>query len=107
MAQIFPKWTNEIPRLAPPVLTLAGALAIFVVWFSRWWENFADRTVVDGLVNGFAAKCYSFGLGLRTVQTGRIRQYVLFIVLGAIAVFVLISFFGNPAAAVGLNIGTK
>ena len=33
MAQIFPKWTNEIPRLAPPVLTLAGALAIFVVWF--------------------------------------------------------------------------
>ena len=33
MAQIFPRWTNEIPKVAPPVLTVVGAFAIFVVWF--------------------------------------------------------------------------
>jgi hypothetical protein len=36
MALIFPKWTNEIPRVAPPVLTVLGAFAIFVVWY--WWS---------------------------------------------------------------------
>lgn len=33
MAQIFPKWTNEIPKVAPPVLAVVGAFATFVVWF--------------------------------------------------------------------------
>jgi hypothetical protein len=36
MAQIFPKWTNDIPRVAPPVLTVLGGLAIFAIWF--WWS---------------------------------------------------------------------
>jgi hypothetical protein len=33
MAQIFPRWTNEIPRIAPPVLTVLGGVALFVVYF--------------------------------------------------------------------------
>lgn len=33
MALIFPKWTNEIPKVAPPILGLVGAFAVFVVWF--------------------------------------------------------------------------
>ena len=33
MAQIFPRWTNEIPKIAPPVLGVVGAFAVFVVWF--------------------------------------------------------------------------
>lgn len=33
MAQIFPRWTNEIPKVAPPVLTVLGIFAIGVVWF--------------------------------------------------------------------------
>jgi hypothetical protein len=33
------------------------------------------------------------------VQTGRIRQYVMFIIVGAIALFLLISFFLNPSLA--------
>lgn len=36
MALIFPKWTNEIPKVAPPVLGVLGAFATFVVWF--WWS---------------------------------------------------------------------
>jgi hypothetical protein len=33
MALIFPKWTNEIPRVAAPVLTLLSGVVVFVVWF--------------------------------------------------------------------------
>lgn len=33
MAQIFPKWTNEIPKVAPPFLLIGGALVTFGIWF--------------------------------------------------------------------------
>jgi hypothetical protein len=33
MALIFPKWTNELPKVAPPILGVAGGIATFVVWF--------------------------------------------------------------------------
>lgn len=36
MALIFPKWTNDIPKVAPPILLVAVAFATFVVWF--WWS---------------------------------------------------------------------
>lgn len=38
MALIFPKWTNEIPRVAVPVLTVLVVFITFVVWywFSPW-----------------------------------------------------------------------
>jgi NADH-quinone oxidoreductase subunit L len=74
-------------------------LARGVVWFSRGWDYWADRTLIDGLVNVMAGWTYSFGLQLRSLQTGRLRQYVMFIVLGSLAVFVLVSFFWNSAAA--------
>ena len=69
------------------------------VWFSRQWDLIGDRTLVDGFVNLFAGWTYSLGLSLRSVQTGSIRQYVMFIVIGAIAIFVLISFFWSPTLA--------
>ncbi|MBI2480320.1 MAG: hypothetical protein HYV60_17305, partial [Planctomycetia bacterium] len=53
----------------------------------------------DGFVDGLAATTHSLGLSLRAVQTGRIRQYVMFIVIGAVAIFILISFFWNPTLA--------
>jgi NADH-quinone oxidoreductase subunit L len=74
-------------------------LARVTVGFARWWDYFADRGVVDGLANLIAGWTYSLGLGLRSVQTGQIRQYVLFIVVGAVAVFLLISFFWTPILA--------
>lgn len=33
MAQIFPKWTNEIPKIAPPILGIGGILVVLVVWY--------------------------------------------------------------------------
>ncbi|WP_425614352.1 NADH-quinone oxidoreductase subunit L [Anatilimnocola sp. NA78] len=74
-------------------------LAVTVVWFSKKFEMIADRGIVDGSINIFAGWTYSTGLSLRTVQTGQLRQYVMFIVVGAIAIFVLISFFWTPLLA--------
>jgi NADH-quinone oxidoreductase subunit L len=80
---------------------LIDGTASVVVWFSRAWDAIADQAIVDGLVNLFAGWTYSTGLSLRAVQTGRIRQYVMFIVLGAIAVFAFIYFFLTPELAQG------
>lgn len=33
MALIFPKWTNDIPRIGAPVVAVLGGFAIFVVWY--------------------------------------------------------------------------
>lgn len=82
---------------------LIDVLASVTVWFSKIWVWLADTLVVDGTVDGVAARCYGLGVSLKGLQTGRIRQYVLFIAVGAIAVFVLIALFGNPAALVSVT----
>lgn len=74
-------------------------VANFTRAFSKWWEFVADRTVVDGLINLFAGWMHSVGLSFRTLQTGRLRQYVMYIVVGAIAIFILISFFRSTSLA--------
>lgn len=67
--------------------------------FAEGWERIADRGLVDGSINLMASWTYSLGLGLRRAQTGQLRQYVMFIVVGTVAVFLLISFFWNPTLA--------
>ena len=62
---------------------------------SRWWTWISDQTIVDGGVDGLASWTYALGVKLRQVQTGRLRQYVVFIVVGAIAIFVIMSFFSG------------
>ncbi|MEQ8210725.1 MAG: NADH-quinone oxidoreductase subunit L [Lacipirellulaceae bacterium] len=47
-----------------------------------------DKTVVDGSVNAFARGTWDFGLLLKKLQTGSLRQYILFIVVGAMVLFV-------------------
>jgi NADH-quinone oxidoreductase subunit L len=66
--------------------------------FAFAWDYIADRSLVDGFVNRLAEWTYATGLTLRSVQTGRIRQYVMFIVIGAVAMFVLISLWTTSLA---------
>jgi NADH:ubiquinone oxidoreductase subunit 5 (subunit L)/multisubunit Na+/H+ antiporter MnhA subunit len=54
-------------------------------------DAWIDRTLVDGLVNATAEATWNTGLKLRGLQTGRLRQYVMFIVVGTVALFVLAS----------------
>ena len=46
--------------------------------------------VVDGFVNLVGNSTHSLGLGLRVFQTGRIRQYVTFIAVSVVTLFVLL-----------------
>ena len=68
-------------------------LAWLVRQFSVVGEKVADQTIVDGSVNKLASVTYATGLKLRSVQTGRLRQYVMFIGAGTVAVFAIASFF--------------
>jgi NADH-quinone oxidoreductase subunit L len=47
-----------------------------------------DETIVDGLVNAVASVTASIGEDFRALQTGRLRQYVMFLVVGVVGVFV-------------------
>jgi proton-translocating NADH-quinone oxidoreductase chain L len=60
---------------------------------------FGDKFVIDGTVDNIAEKTWNLGLGLRTVQTGRLRQYVMFIVVGTIVFFVVASVWWKYAVA--------
>ena len=70
----------------------------FIDSLARWTRGIAkiddaiDRYLVDGLINRLADWTYSFGLTLRNVQTGRLREYVMLIAVGTVALFVLATF---------------
>ncbi|MAG92614.1 MAG: NADH-quinone oxidoreductase subunit L [Planctomycetaceae bacterium] len=59
------------------------------VWVSKW-DRLFDEKVIDGLVNWTGSVTFGVGRSLRAVQTGRLRQYVMFIALSVIALFVLL-----------------
>jgi NADH-quinone oxidoreductase subunit L len=54
------------------------------------WDRLFDETVVDGFVNLLGNSTFAFGRSLRAIQTGRLRQYVMFIVVGVVALFAIL-----------------
>ncbi|MFO0975121.1 MAG: NADH-quinone oxidoreductase subunit L [Planctomycetaceae bacterium] len=68
------------------ILHSAAKITVFVAQ----WDRKFDETVVDGLVNLVGNSTWSVGNSLRTVQTGRLRQYVMFIVVGVVALFAIL-----------------
>jgi NADH-quinone oxidoreductase subunit L len=71
---------------------IANFLGRFTIDVSRWNGKF-DFGIIDGLVNLTARVIQAVGNWLRGVQTGYIRSYVLFLVLAAIGIFALLSYF--------------
>jgi NADH-quinone oxidoreductase subunit L len=65
---------------------LLHAVAALARGVSQLVDAILDRTVVDGTANGLAKGTWDLGLTLRRVQTGQLRQYVLFIVVGTLLV---------------------
>jgi len=80
-----------IDRLIDGIAWSARQLAGFDAWI--------DRNLVDGLVNATATATWNAGLELKKLQTGRLRQYVMFIVIGTVALFVLASMLFRAALA--------
>ena len=66
-------------------------LSIFVAFVG-------DRLIIDNSVDTFAAKTWDAGLALRSVQTGRLRQYVMFIVVCTIVLFLVATLWWNAVA---------
>jgi hypothetical protein len=48
-----------------------------------------DRYLVDGLMNGLGWGTLEAGQALRPVQTGRTRDYLLAVVVGAVVLLIL------------------
>lgn len=58
------------------------------------WDRQFDETIVDGAVNAVGSWTNAVGRSLSVVQTGRMRNYVMFIAVGLLGVFAaLIAFF--------------
>ncbi len=96
--RIFVRPTLILSRLASTIdLTfidgIINGLAAAVRRFANLGEAIVDRGMVDGFVNKLADWTYALGLQLRRPETGQIRQYVLFIAIAVIAIFILASFF--------------
>lgn len=51
------------------------------------WDRLFDESMVDGLVNLVGNATRSIGFSLRVVQTGRLRQYVMWIAVGVVVLF--------------------
>ena len=64
-------------------------------------DDWIDRWCLDHLIDLIAGWTYALGLRLRTIQTGNIRQYVMWLAVGAVGLFVLVSLYWNYAFAGG------
>jgi NADH-quinone oxidoreductase subunit L len=99
--------------LVRPALAVAGWCRLFdnrvidgtvdgtaraTVKVSRW-NGWFDNGIVDGLVNVTARAMYGVGNWMRNLQTGYIRSYVLFLVLAAVAIWVVLTMFVGPVPA--------
>jgi NADH:ubiquinone oxidoreductase subunit 5 (subunit L)/multisubunit Na+/H+ antiporter MnhA subunit len=56
-------------------------------------DNWIDRVFIDAPVNLTARWTYALGLRLRAIQTGNIRQYVLWLAVGVVGLFVFMSLY--------------
>ena len=64
-------------------------LAHTATWIASWDRKFDER-VVDRIVNIVGDSTYAVGRSLRVLQTGRLRQYVMFIAVGVVSLFILL-----------------
>ncbi len=56
--------------------------------------NVVDVGIIDGLVNGAASLCRSFGGGLKLIQSGNIRSYATWVVFGSIVLIITVGLMG-------------
>ena len=55
------------------------------------WNGLFDSRIIDGLANLTARVFYASGSWLKNVQTGYLRSYVLFLAIGAVGLFFLLT----------------
>lgn len=65
-------------------------LTVFVSWFHGKFDN----VVIDGIVNGAANAAQIFGWLTRQFQTGRIQNYLVFLLIGIFIIIILCVIYG-------------
>ena len=73
-------------RVLDGLIHLASHLTLQTAKFDRA----VDERLVDRIVNICGEVTYATGRSLKGIQTGRLRQYVMFIALGVVSLFVLV-----------------
>lgn len=68
------------------------ALTYATIDVSRLDRRF-DESVIDGMVNAVGDAIFAVGRSFRVIQTGSLRQYVMFIAIGVVALFMLLMMF--------------
>jgi NADH-quinone oxidoreductase subunit L len=58
--------------------------------------RFADAGVIDGIVNGVGARAKGFGSVLRLMQSGNIRSYATWVLLGSVGIIGLMAWLLSP-----------
>jgi NADH-quinone oxidoreductase subunit L len=76
------------------------AVARGTVWLARGGGLF-DNGIIDGLANLIGNVFQNIGARLRGIQTGYLRSYVLFLVLAAVGIFLVLSYFLTVVLAGG------
>ncbi|NLX12102.1 MAG: hypothetical protein GXY44_00400, partial [Phycisphaerales bacterium] len=64
-------------------------------------DDWIDRIFVDSTIDLIARWTYATGISLRRLQTGNVRQYVMWLGVGLVTMFVLLSMYWNYAMAGG------
>jgi NADH-quinone oxidoreductase subunit L len=77
-------WCQAFDKTVLDVVLHASAAVTVVV---ARWERLFDEGMVDGLVNLVGNTTTSFGRSLRVVQTGQLRQYIMWIAVGVVVLF--------------------
>jgi NADH-quinone oxidoreductase subunit L len=102
---LFVRPTHAVSRFIAQVLDrgLIDSIIHACAWIYRGLSAVVafvgDRLIIDNTVDTFAEKTWDLGLSLRSVQTGRLRQYVMFIVVGTIVLFLIATVWWNYAVA--------
>jgi NADH-quinone oxidoreductase subunit L len=102
---IFVKPTHFISAFIAHIVDrgLIDSILHFFAWLYRQLSTVVsvvgDRWIIDNNVDRFAEKTWNLGLSLRSVQPGRLRQYVMFIVVCTIVLFVVASLWWSFAFA--------
>jgi NADH-quinone oxidoreductase subunit L len=81
---VVARWCAGFDKVVlDPILHTAASMTVIVAK----WDRLFDETMVDGLVNLVGNVTYSVGASLKAVQTGRLRQYVMWIGVGVVVLF--------------------
>jgi NADH-quinone oxidoreductase subunit L len=89
-AQVVASWASAFDKSV--LDSFLNFLARFTVDISSWDRRF-DEAVVDRTVNGLAQATFAIGRSFRVIQTGQLRQYVMFIAVGVVSLFLLLFVF--------------